>query len=220
MAALMIGATPALAEGMPKHVGECGETTVSKIGARLEDGTTGKPISGSGSAVDFANGGYQVSYDQVPEVDSSRPGDRVKICLVSISQALPARRHARPRLQDDEFSHQRVVDAARRGAFVRRGVRASPATTPSPLMGEGWGGGENLLRFSVFPPNPPPRGGRTLAVCRPQPIPLRTGGAQLSRSSSTGSAALRAARRRGGSSERRGSSSRRAAGGSALWRRR
>ena len=28
----------------------------------------------------------------------------------------------------------------------------SAAPTPSPLMGEGWGGGENLLRFSVFPP--------------------------------------------------------------------
>jgi len=28
----------------------------------------------------------------------------------------------------------------------------SAAPTPFPLMGEGWGGGENLLRFRVFPP--------------------------------------------------------------------
>ena len=87
--AALFAAAPALAAGMPKHVGECVETAVSKIGARLEDGTTGKPISGSGSAVDFANGGYQVSYDQVPEVDSSHAGDRVKICLVSIPKHCP-----------------------------------------------------------------------------------------------------------------------------------
>ena len=31
----------------------------------------------------------------------------------------------------------------------------SAAPTPSPLMGEGWGGGENLLRFSGFPPPQP-----------------------------------------------------------------
>jgi hypothetical protein len=65
------------------------ETKVQKISNRLEDGTTAKPIAGSGSAVDFANGGYQVSYDQVPEVDKSRPGDRVKICLASVPKHCP-----------------------------------------------------------------------------------------------------------------------------------
>ena len=89
LAALIAATSPALADGMPKHVGECVETAVSKIGNRLEDGTTGKPIADSGSAVDFANGGYQVAYEQVPEVDNSRPGDRVKICLVSIPKHCP-----------------------------------------------------------------------------------------------------------------------------------
>ena len=34
----------------------------------------------------------------------------------------------------------------------RFSIRHSRRRPPSPLMGEGWGGGENLLRFSVFPP--------------------------------------------------------------------
>ena len=89
VAAAMLVAAPALAENMPKHVGECVETKVQKIGSRLEDGSTGKPMPGTGSTVDFANGGYQVSYDQVSEVDKSLRGDSVKICLVSIPKHCP-----------------------------------------------------------------------------------------------------------------------------------
>ncbi len=87
--AALAAAGPALAEGMPKHVGQCVTTKVYRIGNRLQDGVTGKPIAGSGGAVDFVNGGYQVSYDQVPEVDASRPGDPVKICLVSVPKHCP-----------------------------------------------------------------------------------------------------------------------------------
>jgi hypothetical protein len=82
-------ASPALAAGMPKYVGQCDGTRVAKIGTRLMDGSTGKPMPGSGSAIDFVNGGYQVSYDQIPAVDGSRPGDPVKICLVSIPKGCP-----------------------------------------------------------------------------------------------------------------------------------
>ena len=89
LVAAVVMATPALAEGMPKHVGECVQSRIAKIENRLEDGTTGKPMPGSGSAVEFVNGGYQVSYEQLPEVDSSRPGDPVRICLVSIPQGCP-----------------------------------------------------------------------------------------------------------------------------------
>jgi len=87
--ALLAAASPALAEGMPKHTGDCLETKISNISNRLLDGTTGKPIAGSGSAVEFANGGLQISYDQVPEVDKSQRGDPVKICLVSIPKNCP-----------------------------------------------------------------------------------------------------------------------------------
>ena len=65
------------------RIGQCVETRVKEVGTRLE----GAP--GSGSLVTFANGGVQVSYDQVPEVDQSRPGDRVSMCLVSIPKDCP-----------------------------------------------------------------------------------------------------------------------------------
>jgi hypothetical protein len=81
-------ATPAFAEGLPKHVGECATTKVQKIETRLVDGAD-RPVKGSGSAVEFADGGYQVSTDTVPEVEASRPGDPVKICLVSIPRRCP-----------------------------------------------------------------------------------------------------------------------------------
>ncbi|MGO4872137.1 MAG: hypothetical protein ACLPGW_16275 [Roseiarcus sp.] len=81
-------ATPCFAENLPKHVGDCATTKVQKVETRLVDGS-GQPVKGSGSAVDFANGGYQVSYDTVPEVEASRRGDEVKICLVSIPHPCP-----------------------------------------------------------------------------------------------------------------------------------
>ena len=40
-------------------------------------------MAGSGSAVRFANGGYQVSYDTVPAIEESRKDDRVRMCFVS-----------------------------------------------------------------------------------------------------------------------------------------
>ena len=37
----------------------------------------------------FANGGYQVSYDTVPEIEESKKGDKVRMCLVSAPQDCP-----------------------------------------------------------------------------------------------------------------------------------
>ena len=68
-------ATPCFAEDLPKHVGDCATTKVQKVETRLVDGS-GQPVKGSGSAVDFANGGYQVSYDTVPESRGLAPRRR------------------------------------------------------------------------------------------------------------------------------------------------
>jgi hypothetical protein len=68
---------------LPRHVGECVETRVKTVENRLEN------TPGSGSAITFVNGGAQVSYDQVPEVDRSRSGDRVTMCLVSVPKDCP-----------------------------------------------------------------------------------------------------------------------------------
>ena len=67
----------------PTRIGQCVGTRVKEVGTRLEN------TPGSGSLVTFTNGGVQVSYEQVREVDESRPGDRVSMCLVSIPKDCP-----------------------------------------------------------------------------------------------------------------------------------
>jgi len=91
LAALAVAA-PTLAEPMPKHVGDCARTKVSRVETRLMD-ADGKPIAGSGSAIDFVDGGYQVSYDAVAAIDASRPGDEAQICLVSLPKGCPKGDH-------------------------------------------------------------------------------------------------------------------------------
>jgi hypothetical protein len=80
---------PALAGGLPRRVGECARTRIKSVETRLVDASTNKPIPGSGSAVSFRNGGYQVSYDTVPAIVHSREGDPVRMCLVSIPKHCP-----------------------------------------------------------------------------------------------------------------------------------
>ncbi|MBV9567551.1 MAG: hypothetical protein JO172_05380 [Hyphomicrobiales bacterium] len=75
--------TAAHAAGMPTQIGQCVETRVKEVGTRLEN------APGSGSLIIFANGGIQVSYEQVSQVDHSRPGDLVSMCLVSIPRDCP-----------------------------------------------------------------------------------------------------------------------------------
>ena len=76
-------AVSASAESLPTVVGECTKTTIKKVTNRLMD------TPGTGSAVIFDNGGFQVSYDQVPQVDRSRAGDEVIMCLVSKPENCP-----------------------------------------------------------------------------------------------------------------------------------
>ena len=103
-------ASPVQAAGsLPTRVGQCVATRIKAIGNRLENSP------GSGSSVTLANGGYQVSYDQVPAVDRSRAGDPVSMCLVSVPSGCPKgdsrgkmyrttnlRTHASWSLQDSE----------------------------------------------------------------------------------------------------------------------
>ncbi len=89
LAASLSLTSSALAEPLPTHVGHCAGTRVKTVETRLVDGSTNRPIPGSGSAIEFVNGGNQVSFEQVRAVDWSRRGDRVKICLVSIPKGCP-----------------------------------------------------------------------------------------------------------------------------------
>ena len=71
------------------RVGTCVRTTIREVSQRLEDGVTHRPMPDSGSAVEFANGLYQVSYDQIPEVNQSRRGDPVFVCLMKLPDHCP-----------------------------------------------------------------------------------------------------------------------------------
>jgi hypothetical protein len=93
--ALMLAAQPGEAQrrrvaGPPAmRVGTCVRTTIAHVTQRLEDGVTHRVIPDSGSAVEFANGLYQVSYDQVPALNQSRRGDPVFVCLMSLPDHCP-----------------------------------------------------------------------------------------------------------------------------------
>ena len=73
----------ALADSLPRQVGQCAETRIKELGSRLE----GMPDSGS--AVTYANGGYGVSYEMVAPLQRAHVGDRIKLCLVSVPENCP-----------------------------------------------------------------------------------------------------------------------------------
>ena len=85
------GALPskAMAHGLPQKIGECSVTRIKEISTRLINSTSGARIPGSGSAISFSNGGYQVSYNEEEEISRSRVGDRVRMCLVTIPEGCP-----------------------------------------------------------------------------------------------------------------------------------
>ena len=89
MVAILASTGPAVSGSLPERVGQCMTTAIAKIGTRLVDGSSNRPIPGSGSAVSFANDGYQVSYESVTAIEQSRAGDVVTMCLVSIPQGCP-----------------------------------------------------------------------------------------------------------------------------------
>ncbi|WP_293868182.1 hypothetical protein [uncultured Alsobacter sp.] len=71
-------APAALNEPPPNRMGACSTTTIKAISTRLQD------TPGSGSAVAYANGAFQVGYEDLPAVRRSRPGDPVKLCVVEV----------------------------------------------------------------------------------------------------------------------------------------
>lgn len=83
-----VTATPSVGT-LPTVVGQCDITIISQIGTRLMDGLTNNPIPGTGSAIWYADGGYQVSYDTVQGIVSSQVGDQVNLCLISVPDNCP-----------------------------------------------------------------------------------------------------------------------------------
>ena len=79
----------AAAQPLPAREGTCVYTRIARLEQRLQEGENGPFLPGSGSAVVFADRGYQVSYDEVPAVEHSRVGDPVLLCLVRIPHSCP-----------------------------------------------------------------------------------------------------------------------------------
>jgi hypothetical protein len=83
-------ATPgAMAGALPSRPGTCAWSKIKRVAHRLQEDKDGPFVPDSGSAVDFANGGHQVWYQELDAVHHSRAGDQVMICLVSVPQHCP-----------------------------------------------------------------------------------------------------------------------------------
>ncbi|MFM7676433.1 MAG: hypothetical protein ACKO5F_12830 [Synechococcus sp.] len=85
-AALPAGLLPpaATAAPLPRTLGACSRTSVKEVLYRLsspDENGVYIPVAGSGSAISYTNGGYQVSYDMVPAIHRSQEGDAVELCL-------------------------------------------------------------------------------------------------------------------------------------------
>jgi hypothetical protein len=81
--AVAIVCGPANSEKLPKKEGACTTTTIKRVTTRLAG------IRDSGDAVEYANGGYQVSIERIGGLRGSRAGDAVRLCLVSIPDECP-----------------------------------------------------------------------------------------------------------------------------------
>ncbi len=72
---------------LPTEIGQCVNTAIAEITSRFEADINANPDDGS--AVNFDNGGHQVSYEKEPPLINSRVGDPVLMCLVEIPQDCP-----------------------------------------------------------------------------------------------------------------------------------
>ena len=76
---------------LPRALGECVRTKVTGVHPRLGDGS-GKIADAdydSGTGIEFANDGTQVSYEREPALIASKPGDPVLMCLVITPRRCP-----------------------------------------------------------------------------------------------------------------------------------
>ncbi|RUM08384.1 lysozyme inhibitor LprI family protein [Rhizobium chutanense] len=76
------------ASAIPEKVGQCAATTVLEVHPRLDAGNAPAADADfdSGTGIDYANDGYQVSYNREEALISSKPGDPVTMCLVEIDR--------------------------------------------------------------------------------------------------------------------------------------
>lgn len=75
---------------LPAKIGQCVETKITSVHPRIGDNDPPLPEDyDSGTGIEFANDGYQVSYDREEALIASKAGDRVTMCLISIPHRCP-----------------------------------------------------------------------------------------------------------------------------------
>ena len=79
---------PVIAQGLPQREATCAVTRIARLEHRLQTGP-GAFVPDSGSAVRYANSGYQVSYEELPSIAASRTGDAVTLCLIRVPRNCP-----------------------------------------------------------------------------------------------------------------------------------
>lgn len=79
---------PGTDQPLPEKLGDCASTTITSLTDR-----TGKPLEQaeaySGTVVEFANGGSQVSYGSEGALLGSQVGQAVSLCLIAIPRDCP-----------------------------------------------------------------------------------------------------------------------------------
>jgi len=78
-------------QGKPTKEGDCSVTQISAKRTRLQTLYFGAKLDspGSGSAVEFANGVFQVSYETERAIEESSIDDPVKVCLIHVPKDCP-----------------------------------------------------------------------------------------------------------------------------------
>ncbi|ACI55809.1 conserved hypothetical protein [Rhizobium leguminosarum bv. trifolii WSM2304] len=75
------------ATAIPAKAGHCATTSVLEVHPRLDNGGAADDADfDSGTGIDYANDGYQVSYNREEALIGSKPGDPVTMCLVEIDR--------------------------------------------------------------------------------------------------------------------------------------
>jgi hypothetical protein len=78
--------------GLPQRVGQCVNTMITSIADRFGEkinASASKDGFDPGTAIQFANGGSQVSYEKETVIIRSRVGDQVYMCLRELPRDCP-----------------------------------------------------------------------------------------------------------------------------------
>ena len=82
LASLMTSHALAFDASIPKSIGACVDTTIAEISGVYRSPAPNK----DGAIVGYANGVAGVSFRQEPEIERSKVGDPIRLCLVEIEK--------------------------------------------------------------------------------------------------------------------------------------